>query len=311
VNFYSLGVYPQTIYGYGILPPQGGTMGKKARENRAKQIEQEAQSQELPKVWVSTPSLDGNMSWGYVKSVLDVQRACSKFGLKFGWRVVWGNSILPLARNKIVSQFMATNYDFLVMLDGDIEVDAKDILAAVLSGKQFVGIPCSKRAMDFNRLQQFTLAAGESAPPEYLSSYFCAPNFIVNEDSTKDLDQVATDLNLVRAEKIGTGCVVIHRSVFEKFQEGFPGRVYLEPDGVGEDAKAKAPIQTFEYFRYALDEEGFFIGEDFMFCNDWRSLGGEIWLKVDAITRHYGVTHFTWDAAALQPVSASIPDGDE
>ena len=288
-------------------------MGKKERENRARQLEQEnaPAEQQLPRVYVSTPSLDGNMSWGYVKTVLDIQRACIKFGMKFGWRVVWGNSILPLARNKIVSQFMASGYDFLVMVDGDIEVDAQDILGAVLSGKQFVGIPCSKRAMDFDRLKRFTIAAGENIPPEYLSSYFCAPNFVVNENATADLDETAKDLNLVRAEKIGTGCMVVHRSVFEKFQEAFPGRVYLEPDGVGEDAKSKAPIQSFEYFRYALDEEGFFIGEDFMFCNDWVSTGGEIWLKVDAITRHYGTTHFTWDAAALQPISASIPEGGE
>ena len=283
-------------------------MSKKSKRNREEQIAQEQAGEQLPKVYVSTPSLDGNMSWGYTKSVLDIQRACSKFGLKFGWRVVWGNSILPLARNKIVSQFMASGYDFLVMIDGDIEVDARDILGAVLSGKQFVGIPCSKRAMDLERLRDFTIAAGEDVKPEYLSSYFCAPNFIVGEDSTTNLDEVAKDLNLVRAEKIGTGCVVIHRSVFEKFQEAFPGRVYLEPDGVGDEAKKKAPIQSFEYFRYALDEEGFFIGEDFMFCNDWRSTGGEIWLKVDAITRHYGTTHFTWDAAALQPVAIKVPE---
>ena len=285
-------------------------MSKKSRRNREEQIAQEqAGEQQLPKVYVSTPSLDGNMSWGYTKSVLDIQRACSKFGLKFAWRVVWGNSILPLARNKIVSQFMASGYDFLVMIDGDIEVDSRDILGAVLSGKQFVGIPCSKRAMDLGRLRDFTIAAGEDVEPEYLSSYFCAPNFIVGDDSTTNLDEVAKDLNLVRAEKIGTGCVVLHRSVFEKFQEEFPSRVYLEPDGVGEEAKNKAPIQTFEYFRYALDEDGFFIGEDFMFCNDWRSIGGEIWLKVDAITRHYGTTHFTWDAAALQPVAIKVPEG--
>lgn len=284
-------------------------MSKKSKRNREEQIAQEQAGEQLPRVYVSTPSLDGNMSWGYTKSVLDIQRACSKFGLKFGWRVVWGNSILPLARNKIVSQFMASGYDFLVMIDGDIEVDSRDILGAVLSGKQFVGIPCSKRAMDLGRLRDFTIAAGEDVEPEYLSSYFCAPNFIVGEDSTTNLDEVARDLNLVRAEKIGTGCVVIHRSVFEKFQEAFPGRVYLEPDGVGDEAKKKAPIQSFEYFRYALDEDGFFIGEDFMFCNDWRSTGGEIWLKVDAITRHYGTTHFTWDAAALQPVAIKVPEG--
>jgi hypothetical protein len=284
-------------------------MSKKSKRNREEQIAAEQQQEQMPRVYVSTPSLDGNMSWGYVKTVLDIQRACIKFGVKFGWRVVWGNSILPLARNKIVSQFMASGYDFLVMVDGDIEVDAKDILAAVLSGKQFVGIPCSKRAMDFDRLQKFTISAGEDVPAEYLSSYFCAPNFIVNENASSDLDETAKTLNLVRAEKIGTGCMVVHRSVFEKFQEAFPGRVYLEPDGVGEDAKGKAPIQSFEYFRYALDEEGFFIGEDFMFCNDWRSTGGEIWLKVDAITRHYGTTHFTWDAAALQPLATKAPEG--
>jgi hypothetical protein len=284
-------------------------MGKKARENREKQLAGGSgkKDETLPKVYVSTPSLEGQMSWGYTKTVLDIQRACSQLGLKFGWRIVWGNSILPLARNKIVAQFMETNYDFLVMIDGDIEVQAQDVLAAVLSGKQFVGIPCSKRAMDLERLQTFTIAAGDKVSPSGLSSYFAAPNFIVNEDASKNLDEVATDLNLVRAEKIGTGCVVLHRSVFEKLQEGFPGRVYLEPDTDSPDPKSAAPLQRFEYFRYALDDEGFFIGEDYMFCNDWKSLGGEIWLKVDAVTRHYGVTHFTWDAAALLPVTVKLP----
>jgi hypothetical protein len=282
-------------------------MSKKSRENRAKQVAEEQNNQQLPSVYVSTPSLDGNMSWGYVKTVLEIQRACIKMGLRFGWRAVWGMSILPLARNKIVSQFMQSGYEFLVMIDGDIEVEARDIMGAVLSGKQFVGIPCSKRAMDLQRLQQFTFAAGKETPPEALSTYFSAPNFVVGEDSTKDLDQIAQDLNLVKAEKIGTGALVVHRSVFEKFQEGFPGRVYLEPDGTKKEDRNKAPIETFEYFRYALDEDGFFIGEDFMFCNDWKSLGGEIWLKVDAITRHYGTTHFTWDAAAIAPVAANVP----
>jgi hypothetical protein len=279
-------------------------MSKKSRANREAQIAQEAE-QQLPKVYVSTPSLDGNMSWGYTRTVLDLQRACMKFGLKFGWRVVWGMSILPLARNKIVSQFMASGYDFLVMIDGDIEVNAQDIMAAVLSGKQFVGIPCSKRAPNFDRMRDFVFAAGKDAPGEYLSSYLSTPNFVVNEDSTKDLDEVASDLNLVRAEKVGTGCVIIHRSVFEKFQEAYPNRVYLEPNGATEEErKSNAPIQTFEYFRYKLDEEGFFIGEDFTFCDDWRKTGGEIWMKIDAITRHYGTIHFTWDAAALQAVAS-------
>lgn len=290
-------------------------MGKKSREKRDRQFaapasddtqEQQQQNKDLPKLFISTPSLDGNMSWGYVKTVLDVQRACSKFGMKFGWRVIWGNSILPLARNKIVNEFMKTGYDYLVMLDGDIEVDARDILAAVLSGKDFVGIPCSKRAMDLARLKEFALAAGSEIPPIYLSSYFSAPNFVVDENATTNLDQIAQDLNLVKCTKVGTGCIIVHRSVFERFQEQFPGRTYLEPDGTGEEAVKRAPIESFEYFRYTRDEQNFFIGEDFAFCNDWAECGGEIWMKVDAITRHYGTTFFTWDAAALQPVSKKL-----
>jgi hypothetical protein len=289
-------------------------MSKKARLNREKQVAEEASGadQKLPSVWVSTPSLDGNMTWGYTKSVLDIQRACNKFGLKFGWRIVWGMSILPLARNRIVSQFMSTGYDFLVMLDGDIEVNAQDIMAAVLSGKQFVGLPCSKRAPNFKRMQDFVISAGPDVPSEYLSSYLSTPNFVVNEDSTSNLDEVAKDLNLVRAEKVGTGCVILHRSVFEKLQEAYPGRVYLEPNGeTEEDRKKNAPTQTFEYFRYSSDDEGFFIGEDFTFCHDWTNAGGEIWMKVDAITRHYGTIHFTWDAAALQPIANAADDEEQ
>jgi len=286
-------------------------MSKKSRQNREEQLAQEAAADvPMPKIYVSTPSLDGNMSWGYVKTVLDIQRTCIKWGMKFGWRVVWGNSILPLARNKIVSQFMASGYDYLVMLDGDIEVDAKDVIGAVVSGKQFIGIPCSKRAMDVSRLQQFTIAAGPEAPAESLTSYFCAPNFVVEVGMNDGLDEDAKALNLVKATKVGTGCVILHRSVFEKFQEAFPGRSYLEPDGVGEEAKAKPPTESFEYFRYTLDDKKFFIGEDFTFCNDWLSTGGDIWLKVDAVTRHYGTTHFTFDAGALQPLASKLSPED-
>jgi hypothetical protein len=282
-------------------------MSKKSRQNREEQLAQQAAADApMPKIYVSTPSLDGNMSWGYVKTVLDIQRTCIKWGMKFGWRVVWGNSILPLARNKIISQFMESGYDYLVMLDGDIEVDAKDVMGAVVSGKQFVGIPCSKRSMDVNRLQQFALAVGPEAPAEFLTSYFCAPNFVVDENMKQELDEDALKLNLVKATKVGTGCVILHRSVFEKFQETFPGRSYLEPDGVGEESKTKPPIESFEYFRYSLDDQKFFIGEDFTFCQDWLSTGGDIWLKVDAITRHYGTTYFTFDAAALQPLASKL-----
>lgn len=289
-------------------------MSKKSKRNREEQLASQAAAAAeppMPKIYVSSPSLDGNMSWGYVKSVLDLQRTCIKWGMKFGWRVVWGNSILPLARNKIISQFMASGYDYLVMLDGDIEVDAKDVIAAVVSGKTFVGIPCSKRAMDTKRLQEFTLSGGPNIPHEFLSSYFCAPNFIVDEGSNKDLDEDALKLNLVRATKIGTGCVVLHRSVFEKFQEGFPGRTYLEPDtnfdGPVED---RPDIESFEYFRYSRDEKNYFIGEDYTFCNDWMSIGGEIWLKVDAVTRHYGTTHFTFDVGSLQVIANNAKSED-
>jgi len=292
---------------------QGGPMSKKSRANREAQLAAEQQEQiALPKVYVSTPSLEGSVSWGYTKSVLDIQRACSKFGLKFGWNIVWGMSILPLARNRIISKFMASGYDYLVMIDGDIEVQAQDVLAAVLSGKPFVGLPCSKRSPNLKRMQDYVLAAGPQAHPEYLSSYLATPNFVVNEDSTKDLDQVALDLNFVRAEKVGTGCVVLHRSVFEKFQEAFPDRKYLEPNGdTEEERKSNTPTEIFEYFRYSRDAENFFIGEDFTFCHDWRDIGGEIWMKVDAVTRHYGTMHFTFDAAALQVVASGASDSSE
>ena len=74
-------------------------MSKKSRQNREEQLASQAAAAAeppMPKIYISSPSLDGNMSWGYVKTVLDLQRTCMKWGMKFGWRVVWGNSILPL-----------------------------------------------------------------------------------------------------------------------------------------------------------------------------------------------------------------------
>jgi hypothetical protein len=95
--------------------------------------------------------------------------------------------------------------------------------------------------------------------------------------------------------------MVIKREVFEKFQQAFPGRTYNE-------YVDNQPVNTFEYFRYTKNENNFFVGEDYTFCNDWRSIGGEIWLKVDAETTHMTSIELRWNLPIMNELARRLPE---
>jgi hypothetical protein len=57
-------------------------------------------------------------------------------------------------------------------------------------------------------------------------------------------------------------------------------------------------VRTVEYFRYGR-RENYFIGEDYNFCDEFRAIGGEVWVKVDGHTRHSASLALKYDLAAL------------
>jgi hypothetical protein len=221
---------------------------------------------------------------------LNIQKACLQVGINFNWSFVVGNSMLPAARNRCVAKFMEESTStHLLMLDADITVAWEDVMYAIAAEKEVVALPCIKRRIDWDRAVGLVRQRPE-VPATAIEAVLGRPNFVLDDLAPAPSEQESA-LGLMRATHAGTGCMIVQRQAFERFQKAHPDRWYIEQVNDKE-------VKTVEYFRYGK-RDNYFIGEDYNFCDEFRKIGGEIWVKVNGHTRHTASLGLQYDLAAL------------
>ena len=99
--------------------------------------------------------------------------------------------------------------------------------------------------------------------------------------------------------------MMIKREVFEKMEEAYPTIKY-KPDHVGQ-SNFDGTRYIHAYFDTVIDTKDSITGggsdrylsEDYMFCQMWRKLGGQIFLCPWMRTSHIGTYHFVGDMPAV------------
>ena len=97
---------------------------------------------------------------------------------------------------------------------------------------------------------------------------------------------------------------MVKREVFGKLSEAFP-MIHYKPDHVGQENFDGARY-IHAYFDTVIDTKDSITGggsdrylsEDYMFCQMWRKIGGQIWLCPWMKTHHIGTYAFTGDLPA-------------
>jgi|694.fasta_scaffold04497_9 hypothetical protein len=272
--------------------------------SKKKRFKQQSNPQPRPqaarfKLAVWTPSLTGTFNVGYVNSILKMQVEAQRVGGKFSWGVVPGISILPVARNRSVVEFLKGDATHFMFLDSDVGVNAQDVMVCVLSGLDFTALPYSRRAFDPARALSI-IQGTPGIEPKSIASILARPAFEFHGTEPKEIDPEISELGFVVCDRVGTGAMILRREVFEKMapivDEYF--------DLMNEEQET---ITTKNFFGYSR-KEGYFIGEDWTFCDQWTSLGEKIYLKVDAKTSHEGSIQYGYDFQALADIAAKAKD---
>jgi hypothetical protein len=146
-------------------------------------------------------------------------------------------------RNKIVKRFLATDNDFLMMLDNDI-VPRSNPAQYIFADKDVIGFPAKVRQGD----RQLNWVA-----------YILRPDR--HEYAPVDFTKVAQDIELLKVDAVGTGCILVRRNVLESI---------------------KAP------FHIHFDEDGILtMGTDFAFCERASEAGFEIFTTPKCVCEHF------------------------
>ena len=231
-------------------------------------------------VFIAVPCY-GQIEPGFVASLLDLQAALLRLGVRHEVYFLPGESHINRARNRLVQAFRKTDFSALLFLDADLIFTPTAVLRLLTSRHDVVAAPYAKKGEEQGLV-------GNVAPREG------------TERQTEDgriTGQVEDDGDgFVKARDVGTGCLLIHRSVFvqladAKRDDGEHAMcAYTDDMGTGE--------QVLPFFdsgpEDGRDPKARYLTEDFWFCRLWQTLcGGAVWLDSRSTIQHVGRHAFT------------------
>jgi hypothetical protein len=251
------------------------------------------------KLFVATPMYGGMAHGLYIKSSLDLQNVMSKYGIETKFSFLFNESLITRARNYLVDEFLRTDHTHMLFIDSDINYNAKDIVALMALDKDVIGGPYPKKAINWKNVAE-TARKHPDLPPKDLEKV--VGEYVFNVVKGTKQFSVTEPLEVM---EIGTGLMMIKRQVFEKMRESYPN-IHYKPDHVGQ-ANFDGARYIHAFFDTVIDYKDSITGggsdrylsEDYMFCQMWRKIGGQIFLCPWMKTQHVGTYAFTGDMPAV------------
>ena len=251
------------------------------------------------KLFIATPMYGGMNHGLYMKSCLDLQTVMMKYNIEVKFSFLFNESLITRARNYLVDEFLRTDYTHMMFIDSDIHFDPNDVIALLALDKDVIGGPYPKKSINWGNVAE-TARRNPDLNPKELENL--VGEYVFNVVKGTQQFQVSEPLQVM---EIGTGHMMIKRQVFEKLAEAFPNIRY-KPDHVGQ-AHFDGSRYIHAYFDTVIDTADSYIGcgsdrylsEDYMFCQMWRKIGGEVWLCPWMKTQHIGTYAFTGNMPAV------------
>lgn len=253
-------------------------------------------------IFVATPMYGGMCSGMYTRSAIDTTTLAARYGIDLKFFYLFNESLITRARNYLVDEFLrAEQYTHLMFVDSDISWDPNDLisLAALCDEDKHpvIGGPYPKKTIAWEKVRNAVDAGlGDNSPLD-LEKY--TGDFVFNPTGGNSRISLVEPVDVLET---GTGFMMIHRSVFEKFKETYPKYSYKPDHNRTEHFKGDRYIHA--YFDTIIDNDVWmgegasngsdrYLSEDYMFCQLVRKMGLSVWLCPWMVIQHVG--HFVFN----------------
>ena len=245
------------------------------------------------KLFVATPMYGGMAHGLYLKSCLDLQGIMSRYGVDVKFSFLFNESLITRARNYLVDEFLRSDCTHLLFLDSDIHYNPQDVVALLALDKDVIGGPYPKKSINWNNIAHAARNHPDLEPRELET---LVGEYVFNVVKGTSQFSVTEPLEVL---EIGTGFMLVKREVFDKMAVEYPNIRY-KPDHVGQ-AHFDGSRYIHAYFDTVIDSVDSIVGggserylsEDYMFCQMWRKMGGDIFLCPWMKTQHIGTYAFS------------------
>ena len=210
------------------------------------------------RVHICMPCYGGMLSEQTFMSFIKWSNACRQLGIDWTVETMTNESLISRARNTLTSKFLHTKEStHLMFIDADIGWEPWHLLVLL------------DRRVD---------VIGGLYPMKSLPVKWCVNGIPGQEDGVD---------NLVEVTKTGTGFLLIKREVFEKLDAHPAVKPFTNDIGL--------PVELNPYMKTYFDtavREGRYYSEDWTFCENWRDLGGKVYIDKRILLKHVGTYIF-------------------
>lgn len=242
---------------------------------------------------IATPAYGGQVGTGYVNSLLNLSWFLQDQKIRHEVACHHGGALITHARNLLANKFYFSprKHTHLLFLDADMVFRAQDILALLRAEKDLVGLPYAYKGILWNRVADGAQRGMHPAELERI-----AP--VIKVSRLPETEGNISPGAAWEVAHIDCGLMLIARSVFDRFAQTHHDRKFrVDPHElplVGSD-------WAYQFFRTSIHKETQqFRCEDWTFCEEWREMGGKVFLLPDAVTGHQnGSFEYVCDLQAI------------
>jgi hypothetical protein len=226
------------------------------------------------------PCYGGQLTEQTFMSYIKWANTARQLGLDWTVETMTNESLISRARNTLTAKFLHTKEStHLMFVDADIGWEPWHLLVMLDAQKDVIG----------------GLYPMKSLPVKWCVNGL--PGFVEKPEDP-----------LIEVTKTGTGFMLIKRKVFEKLDQHPAVRPFN--NDIGLPPELNPYMKT--YFDTAVRENRYY-SEDWTFCENWRDLGGQVFVDKRVLLRHTGTYVFDGTtqqklyedlAAVINPVTA-------
>jgi len=256
------------------------------------------------KLFVATPMYGGQCAGLYTRSVADLSAFCAKYNIPLQLYYLFNESLITRARNYCVDEFLRSGATNLMFIDSDIGFNPQDIIAMLAmqtddSPYDVIGGPYPKKCISWEKIKQAVDKGFADDEPNKLENF--VGDYVFNPAGGQReirLDEPA------QVMEIGTGFMMIKRSVFEEYDKQYPSQSY-KPDHVRTE-HFDGSREIMAYFDCIIDPKSKrYLSEDYMFCYNVEKMGKKVWLCPWMKLQHVGSYVFGGSLIDLAQIGAA------
>ena len=245
------------------------------------------------KVIIGTPCFGGLLHNGFFQSMLELSVNFTKLNIPFEMMTIGNESLIQRARNGIVARFMGDkDATHLMFIDADITFSWISIVKLLLSNKELCGGCYPKKCFNWDKIKHHIQKNPNLKDDELMAKSL---DYVFNPIYHREGDNVVIKLDngMAQVKDIGTGFMMIRKSVINKMISKFPETKYRNNVAGYSQGENTADEYFYSLFDCCIDPVSrVYLSEDYLFCKRWIDIGGELWLDLNTNLNHTGIIDY-------------------